>query len=372
MQKLLAGLSLACVVSVSADAATPAFRLPAGFEIEELVADVPNARAMTWGDQGTLFVGTRRAGNVYAVRNALAGEPDVILLVDDLKMPNGVAFRDGALYVAEPQRILRFPNVEDRLEDPGEPEVAVTDLPFKNMRHAWKYIAFGPDGRLYVPVGAPCNVCDDEGFSLILSMQPDGSDRRVEARGVRNSVGFDWHPDTGELWFTDNGRDLMGDEVPPCELNRVTEPGQDFGFPYCHGANIVDPKLGALGNCADATAPAQNLAPHSAPLGLLFYTGAMFPPRYRDQAFIAEHGSWNRTEEAGKTGYRVTLVTISEGKAVSYEPFLEGFLDGQETIGRPVDLLLAPDGSMLISDDKRGAIYRVRYTGPGLAGLRSW
>ena len=367
MQKLLAGLCLACVTPLSAIAAMPDFRLPAGFEIEELVAGVPNARAMAWGEQGTLFIGSRRAGNVYAVRNALSGEPEVITLAQDLQMPNGVAFRDGALYVAEPRRILRFPDVEARLDDPGEPEVAVADLPFKNMRHAWKYIAFSPDDRLYVPVGAPCNVCDDEGFSLILSMQPDGSDRRVEARGVRNSVGFDWHPETGELWFTDNGRDLMGDEVPPCELNRVTEPGQDFGFPYCHGGDIPDPKFGSLGDCADAAPPAQNLAPHSAPLGVRFYTGDAFPPRYRHHAFIAEHGSWNRSEAAGKTGYRVTLVTIKDGKAVAYEPFLEGFLDDQETLGRPVDLVQTPAGALLISDDKRGVIYRVRYTGTALA-----
>lgn len=367
----LAVLLLLCsAVWPPAGAAGPDFRLPPGFELDVLSEDLAGARSMAWGDEGTLFVGTRSSKRVYALRDALSGNPELFVVADGLKTPNGVAFRDGVLYIAEPRRILALRDVETRLEQPPRPEVVIDELPFKNGLHAWKYIAFGPDGRLYVPVGAPCNVCDQDGFAQILSMQADGSDRRVEARGVRNSVGFDWHPETGELWFTDNGRDMLGDDLPPCELNRVSASGQDFGFPYCHGGTIADPKFGKLGSCDEAVAPVQNLAPHSAPLGMTFYTGRAFPARYRSQLFIAEHGSWNRSREAGKTGYRVTLVRLDGNRAVGYEPFLEGFLDGDEVLGRPVDVLPAPDGSLLVSDDERGAIYRIRYTGAGLADNR--
>lgn len=335
-------------------------RVPEGFAIEVLVADVPFARAMTWGERGTLFIGSLRGDVVYAVSDALAA-PQVRVLADGLKMPNGVAFRDGDLFVAESQRILRFADAESVSGKMAVPQVVVADLPYKSAQHAWKYLAFGPDGRLYVPVGAPCNVCEEADFARILSMRADGSDRKVVARGVRNSVGFDWHPETGEFWFTDNGRDMLGDEVPPCELNRVASAGQDFGFPYCHGGDIVDPEFGSAGRCDDAVAPVQRLAPHSAPLGMRFYTGNMFPADYRGDIFIAEHGSWNRSKAAGKTGYRVTRIRLDGNRAVSYEPFMEGFLDGDEVLGRPVDILLAPDGSMLVSDDKRGVVYRISF-----------
>jgi glucose/arabinose dehydrogenase len=341
----------------------PVFSLPPGFQLDVISDDVPGARSMAWGEEGTLFVGTWQGGRVYALRNALAAVgPERLVIAEGLKMPNGVAFRDGDLFIAEPQRILVLRGIETALDDPPVPVVAVAELPFKTGLHAWKYIAFGPDGRLYVPLGAPCNACDAPGFARILSMAPDGSARRVEALGVRNTVGLAWHPDTGELWFTDNGRDLLGDDVPPCELNRVSAAGQDFGFPYCHGGTIADPKLGNLGRCADSVAPVQALAPHSSPLGLTFYTGTMFPEAYRGNVFIAEHGSWNRSKEAGKTGYRVSLVRLDGNRAVGYEPFLEGFLDGDEVLGRPVDVLVAPDGSLLVSDDDRGAIYRISYT----------
>jgi glucose/arabinose dehydrogenase len=279
-------------------------------------------------------------------------------------MPNGVAFREGALYIAEPQRILRIPGVENRLDAPPAPEPVITDLPYKNAAHSWKYIAFGPDGKLYVPVGAPCNICDEPGFALIMRMNPDGSGREVVARGVRNSVGFTWHPQTGEFWFTDNGRDMLGDDVPPCELNRAPKAGLDFGFPYCHGGTIADPQFGKLGRCKDAVAPVQTLGPHVAPLGMRFYTGKMFPAEYHQQVFIAEHGSWNRSREAGKTGYRVTVVRLRDGKAVGYEAFMSGFLDGDTVLGRPVDIMVAPDGALLVSDDAHGAIYRVSYGAP--------
>jgi len=355
-------LLFACAITQAEPAG---LSLPAGFTAEVLVENVPNARSMTWGDEGVLFVGTRRSGKVYAVSGALSGDPQISLVADKLKMPNGVAFRGGALYVAENRRILRYPEIENRLDNPPEPELVGEDLPFKNALHSWKYLDFGPDGRLYVPLGAPCNVCDEDGFARIISMEADGSDQRVEARGVRNSVGFDWHPQTGELWFSDNGRDMLGDDIPPCELNRVAERGEHFGFPFCHGVDVADPEFGSQGTCADTTAPVQPLAPHSAPLAVRFYTGDMFPVEYRGQVLIAEHGSWNRSAAAGKTGYRVTLVRLDGNDAVAYEPFIGGFLSDDEVRGRPVDLLQAPDGSLLVSDDQRGVIYRVSYSAPG-------
>lgn len=344
----------------------PEFKLPDGFIVEELVTGVPNARSMALGDDGTLFVSTRRAGDVYAVRNAFSGNPEVLTIAEDLKLPNGIAFRDGDLYVATMSRLLRFDAIEERLDAPGEPEVVDAALPVEGKLHAWKYLAFGPDDKLYVSLGAPCNVCDKPDLATMLRMNADGSEREIYAYGIRNSVGFAWHPETGELWFSDNGRDMMGDDVPPCELNRITTRGQHFGFPFCHGATIRDPEFGDLGRCEDAIAPAQELAPHSAPLGISFYTGEMFPDDYTNKVFIAEHGSWNRSEAAGKTGYRVTLVRLEDSEAVSYEPFLEGFLtESDEPLGRPADVLTAPDGALLVSDDLRGVIYRISYDAGG-------
>ena len=338
------------------------FQLPEGFSVEVLVDGVDNARSLALGDDGTIFVGSRQAGNVYAVRNAFSGSPDVITIAEGLKMPNGVAVRGGDLYVADTQRVLRFPAIESRLENPGEPEIIDPDLPLKGKLHAWKHIGFGPDDKLYVSLGAPCNICDEPDLSVILRMNPDGSSRETFARGVRNSVGFTWHPVTGDFWFTDNGRDMMGDDIPPGELNRASATGLDFGFPYCHGSDIADPDFGDLGRCAESSPPAQELGPHVAPLGVTFYTGDMFPDEYRNQIFIAEHGSWNRSKEAGKTGYRLTLVRLQDNEPIAYEPFMEGFLQGGEVLGRPVDVLVAPDGALLISDDKRGVIYRISYT----------
>lgn len=337
-------------------------RVPPDFKVEILVADVPKARSMALGDAGTLFVGTRfGAGTVYAIRDALGDHPQVTTFVTGLKVPNGIAFRDGALYVAEPRRILRFPEAEESSAELRVPEVIAADLPYKNALHAWRYLAFGPDGKLYMPVGAPCNICDEKEFGLILRMNPDGSGREVVARGVRNSVGMSWHPQTNELWFTDNGRDMLGDELPACELNRMPVAGLDFGFPYCHGGDLADPQFGALGSCADAQAPVQKLGPHVAPLGVRFYTGTMFPSEYRNQVFIAEHGSWNRSKDVEPTGYRITLVRLEGNTAVAYETFAEGWLAGDAVLGRPVDLLVAPDGSLLVSDDERGVIYRISY-----------
>jgi glucose/arabinose dehydrogenase len=336
-------------------------KLPPGFTIE-LVARAPSARAMTFGSAGTLFVGST-SGDVYAVTLPAAGSAGpakVRIIASKLRDPGGVAFRNGALYVSAVNRIVRFDDIEKHLDAPPAPALVTDALP-SDGHHGRKFIAFGPDGKLYVPVGAPCNIClpDTERYTIITRMNPDGSAREIVARGVRNSVGFDWHPQTRELWFTDNGRDLLGDDVPPCELNRVTQPGQHFGYPFCHGGTIADPEFGAQRACSEFVPPAQNLGPHVAPLGMRFYTGTQFPPEYRNQVFIAEHGSWNRSQ---KIGYRVTLVRLdASGKAVSYQPFAEGWLQGQQAWGRPADVLVAPDGSLLVSDDSAGAIYRIRY-----------
>jgi len=272
----------------------------------------------------------------------------------------GVAYRDGALYVSAVNRILRFDDIERKLDSPPPP-VVVTDAYPTDGHHGWKFIAFGPDGKLYVPVGAPCNVCEPDAakYAIITRINADGSGREIVARGVRNSVGFDWNPQTKDLWFTDNGRDALGDDVPPDELNHVTATGGNFGYPYCHAGTIADPEFGSKHACSEFIAPAQRLGPHVAALGMRFYTGTQFPAAYRNQIFIAEHGSWNRSQ---KIGYRITLVKLdASGKAISYEPFAQGWLQGQQAWGRPADVLVAPDGSLLVSDDSAGAIYRISY-----------
>jgi len=330
---------------------------------------VPGARSLALGSDGTVFVSTcsacpaalMRAGKVYALpdRDGDDRADEVITIASGLNVPNGVAFRDGALYVAEISRVLRFDSIEARLRDPPEPGVVYDGFPTER-HHGWKSIAFGPDGKLYLQVGAPCNVCEnaDERFATIMRMNPDGSDLEVFARGVRNSVGRDWHPSTGELWFTDNGRDLLGDDRPPDELNRAPQAGLHFGFPYCHGGDIPDPQYGRERLCSEFTPPARRLGPHVAAIGMRFYTGTMFPEEYRNQVMIAEHGSWNRSVPIG---YRVTLVRLEGNRAVSYEPFAEGWLQGREAWGRPADVLVMPDGALLVSDNRAGAVYRISY-----------
>lgn len=334
--------------------------MPAGFSIEVWSDAVPNARSMSLGAKGTVFVATRREGNVYAVVTASDGSRSVLTLATGLNMPNGVAFHEGDLYVAEIQRILRYDNIEESLANPPQPVVVMDTLPAER-HHGWRYIDFGPDGKLYTALGAPCNVCERPGAANISRMNADGSDQEVFAEGVRNSVGFAWHPDSGELWFTDNGRDMLGDDLPPDELNRVSRPGSHFGFPYCHGTDIADPEYGSKRQCSQFAAPEQELGPHVAPLGMMFYTGRMFPAEYAGQVFIAEHGSWNRSK---KIGYRVSLVRIEDGRAAGYEVFAGGWLKGEVASGRPVDVLQLDDGSMLVSDDQNGAIYRISYARP--------
>ena len=337
-------------------------KVPEGFTIS-VFAEVPNARSMCWGTKGTLFVGNRSEDNVYAVvdENNDGIADKTYTIATNLNTPNGVAFRDGSLYVAEINRILRYDKIEENLATPPAPVVVFDKYPNKT-HHGWKFIAFGPDGKLYVPVGAPCNICNEKDsiYASITRINPDGTGLEIYAKGIRNSVGFTWHPVTGEMWFTDNGRDMMGDNVPFCELNIAPRKGMHFGYPFIHQGDVPDPEFGKGVNPAQYTAPALKVGPHVAPLGLRFYTGNMFPESYKNQVFICEHGSWNRSK---KSGYQVGIATIDGDKVTDYKPFAEGFLQADDkVIGRPVDCLVAPDGALLVSDDYAGVIYRIAYT----------
>ncbi len=333
--------------------------LPAGFTIDFFADSVPGARSLALGEGGTVFVGSRDAGKVYAlVDGDQDGRADeMVIVATGLHSPNGVAVHQGALYVAEISRILRFDSIETRPGARPPPDTVFSALPGEE-HHGWKFIRFGPDGRLYIPVGAPCNTClpDDSIYASILSIRPDGSDLRWEARGIRNTVGFDWHPITGELWFTDNGRDWMGENEPPDELNRRPSRGGHFGFPHCYGRAIQDPDYRQR-SCPELIPATVELGPHVAALGMRFYTGAMFPAEYRNQAFIAEHGSWNRLLASG---YRVTLVRERNG-TYEYEVFASGWERLNRAWGRPVDVLVMPDGALLVSDDRANAVYRISY-----------
>jgi glucose/arabinose dehydrogenase len=334
-------------------------RLPPGFHISLYSDQVPGARAMAVSPGGTVFIGTT-GGSVYALthRGPSPQADPVVLIARGMHAPNGVAFRGGALFVAEPERISRYDDIERHLASPGRPTPVADGFPSETA-HGMRVLRFGPDNWLYMGIGVPCNVCvKADPFGTIVRVRPDGTSREVYARGIRNSVGFDWNPDTRELWFTDNGRDWLGDDAPPDELNRAPASGMNFGFPYCHGGDLPDPELGRLHPCSEFTPPEQKLGPHVASLGMRFYTGAMFPPEYRGQVFIAEHGSWNRSH---KVGYRVSLVTVEHGRAKGYRPFAEGWLHGEQAWGRPVDVQVMPDGALLVSDDAAGAIYRITY-----------
>lgn len=344
-------------------------QVPKGFVIEVLIDDVPNARQMALGKNGTLFVGTRRKGSVYAIPDALGStaesEPlQVLTIAKDLNLPSGVVMQGNDLLVGAVDKILRFGDVETHLSD-GAPYEFVTDKLPKKTHHGWKYLSIGPDGFLYVPVGAPCNICKsaDPRFASILKMDPISGATTVYAAGIRNTVGLAWHPQSKQLWFSENGRDMLGDNVPPEEINRVTAPGQHFGYPYIHAGTLADPEFGEGADPADYQVPVSNFQAHSAPLGITFYEGKQFPAQYQQALFIAEHGSWNRSK---KVGYRISLLqTNKQGQLASdsttVEPFITGWLEGEESWGRPNDVLVAPDGSLLISDDQAGAIYRVRY-----------
>lgn len=351
----------ACKPPQSATLPLNKIKLPPGFKISLFAENIEGARSLCLSPNGTLFVGTRSEGKVYAVldtdRDFKADK--VHTLASGLNMPNGVAFRNGSLYVAEVNRVLLFDNVESRLTNPPKPVVVNDSFP-DDRHHGWKFIRFGPDGMLYVPVGAPCNICErgDKRYASIMRMKPDGTGLEVFASGIRNTVGFDWNPTTKELWFTDNGRDWLGDDLPPDELNHAPQKGMHFGYPYCHGKNISDPEFGSKRKCSEFIPAALELGPHVAALGMRFYTGKMFPPQYQNRIFIAQHGSWNRKTPIG---YQVTVVRLENNRAVKEEVFAYGWLEDGEVWGRLVDVEVMPDGSLLVSDDYANCIYRITY-----------
>ena len=338
--------------------------LPAGYAIDVFADSLENARSIKHAGDGLVFVSTRSEGSVYATHDTDGDmRADVsYTIATGMNMPNGVALRDGDLYVATVDTIWRWRDIRNRLDNPGKPEVVYGGYP-SEKHHGWKFIDFGPDGQLYVPIGAPCNICDEEGFATITRFDVDAANPAPEvvASGVRNTVGFTWHPTTGQLWFTDNGRDMLGDDVPPCELNRVAETGAHFGYPYVHGGTILDPEFGDGKSVDDYAVPAQNLGPHVAPLGVEFVQSPAFGD-FDGQALIAEHGSWNRTDPIG---YRITRVPVNAeaGTGQGYEVLVDGWLQEDGPWGRPVDLEWMPDGSLLISDDFAGVIYRMYKVG---------
>lgn len=381
----LAGLSLILAPVAPASAAGPAgpelesklksIKLPPGFSISLYADNLPNARSLALGAKGTVFVSTRNEKNVYAIfdrdGDGRAEEKHIVFTLGEpidgkeQLMPNGVAFHNGALYIATVSTVLRLDDIEKHLADPPKPVVVANNFPTEKT-HGWKYLAFGPDGKLYVPVGTPCDNCEptEDIFGTITRMNADGSGREIVARGIRNTVGFDFHPETKQLWFTENGADKAVDGAGNAvadELNVVTAPGQHFGNPYVHQGDVLDPVFGKGGKLDDYAPPAIKLGPHVAALGMKFYTGQMFPKEYKNQVFIAEHGSGG---DAPKIGYRVTLVRLADGKAVKYEDFATGWIEGDSAWGRPVDLANLPDGSMLLSDDRAGAVYRITYKKP--------
>jgi glucose/arabinose dehydrogenase len=332
-------------------------KLPPGFQVSIWADGMPNARSLAVGDKGTVFVGSRVVGNVYAVVDK-GDRREVKPIAKELHRPNGVAFKDGALYVAELSRLIRFDQIEDRLDDPPSPAVVFDKLP-KDEPHGWKFLALGPDGMLYFNIGAPCNICDPPPtHAHIVRINPDGSGFEAFASGVRNSVGMDWHPVTKELYFTDHGRDWMGDDVPNDELNHAPRRGMHFGYPYCHQGDVLDPEYGHGRSCSDYAPPLLKLGPHVAALGMRFYTGSLFPPEYQNRLIVALRGSWNRTQ---KSGFKLMQVTLAPGQQPKYEVFAEGWLQGEEFWGRPVDVQVMRDGSLLVSDDYNGALYRITY-----------
>jgi len=352
-----------------ANASTPQevlkqLHLPTGFIISIYADNVPNARSLALGDNGIVFVGSGREGKVYALQDK---DQDGIaeqryIIAENLAMPNGVAFKDDSLYVAEISRIIRFDHITQQLSQPPKPKVVFDQFPTE-AHHGWKYLRFGPDNKLYTAVGAPCNICkpDKEIYASLVRLNADGSQFEIIAHGIRNTVGFDWQPETQALFFTDNGRDYLGDDSPPDELNHWSNKGDHFGYPYCHGGDILDPEFGANKKCKDFTPPAWKFKAHIAPLGLRFYQGQQFPSEYKNQLFVAQHGSWNRTEPQG---YRVALIKLNKKQVISEQDFISGWLnkDG-DVLGRPVDILTLENGSLLISDDKLGVVYKVSYQG---------
>ncbi|HEY5216534.1 MAG TPA: PQQ-dependent sugar dehydrogenase [Pseudolabrys sp.] len=344
---------------------TARLKLPPGFNIEVYASGIANARSIRLSDKGTLFVGTRFGNKVTAVVKK-DGKTENKVIAEGLYRPNGLAFHNGTLYIAELSQISKIDNVDANLDKVNKPTVIYSDLP-KDEAHGWKFIAIGPDNKLYIPVGQPGNnVLHDKDHGQIRRINLDGTGRETVALGVRNSVGFDWNPVNKQLYFSDNGRDWMSEDVPQDELNRVTKLGEDFGAPYCYQGNLPDPEFGWGHKCSDFTPPVALTGPHSAGLGLRFYTGNMFPKKYKNVIFLARHGSWNRTNKFG--GDIVAITLNKDGTVKSIEPFITGFLVDNKYIGRPVDVQPMADGSMLISDDWNGAVYRITYGKAKVAG----
>ncbi len=336
---------------------TAKFKVPAGFKVEVYASGIKNARSLRMGDKGTLFVSNWQANKVWAVTDAGKNKKAIY---EGLDWPNGIAFHDGTLYIAEHEKISRAENIEDHLDNPPKLQM-IYDKLGKERPHGWRFLAVGPDNRLYVANSSPCNIClPPDTHGQMRSIKLDGSDEQVVARGIRNTVGFDFNPKNRQLYFTDNNRDWFSEDLPNGELNRITQPGkQHFGFPYCHQGNIADPEFGWGHNCKDYTPPIALLGPHVAPLGMRFYTGTMFPEKYRNTIFVARHGPWNRTRKEGAGVVAVHL--DDEGNATSVEEFMTGFIEDNKYIARPVDVEVMKDGSLLVSDDWNGAVYRITY-----------
>jgi glucose/arabinose dehydrogenase len=337
-------------------------KLPPGFKAEVWASGILDARGLRQGDQGTVFVSSLFvAGKIYAVQDK-GGKREVKTIAEKLFLPNGIEFHKGSLYVATPKDITRYDNIEANLDTPPKPVMIYDKLPGE-VPHGWKFIKIGPDGKLYVPTGAPCNICDiKEGYAQIARMNLDGSGMEIVARGVRNTVGFDFDPKSGDLWFTNNGRDWLSEDLPNDTLHRLSKPGTEhFGYPFCHQGNFADPEFGWGKNCADYSQPQQLMGAHAGVLGMRFYTGKMFPSKYQGAMFIARHGPWNRSKK-----YAADVVVAwpdGKGGIAKTEPFMTGLVENNEYLGRPVDVLVLKDGSMLVSDDHNGAIYRISYTG---------
>lgn len=337
-------------------------RHPVGFRVTLFADNVPNARSLALGDHGVVYVSTRQQGSVYALKDS---DNDGVaerryVLATGLYMPNGVAYRNNQLFVAETNRIIRFDRISEQLDNPPEPVVVYDHFP-SDKHHGWKYLRFGPDGKLYTAVGAPCNICVPEKdiYASLVRLNPEGGGFEILANGIRNTVGFDWQPGSNALFFTENGRDYLGDDLPPDELNQWREVGQHFGYPYCHAGDIPDPQLAGGRRCDEFVAPVWKFKAHMAPLGMRFYTGSQFPKRFHNQLFVAQHGSWNRTRPHG---YRIALVKFRDGQPYQEQAFISGWLTRDEKVlGRPTDILQMPDGSLLIADDTLGVVYRVAY-----------
>ena len=338
-------------------------KLPPGFKAEVYADGIPEARSMALGDKGTVFVSNRILSDVYAIVDQ-GGKRQVKRILKGLKSPNGLAFDKGTLYVAERGRITRYDGIEDRLDNPPEAKVVIDNLdPTNQAGHFWKYLAMGPDGKLYFNIGSPGNIVMPGTVQASINrVDPKTGVMEQYARGVRNSVGFDWHPKTHELWFTNHARDWISDDLPNDTLHHVSAKGANFGFPFCHQGDLLDPEFGKGRSCDEFDKPALKLGAHIAPLGVRFYTGKMFPAAYQNTMFIAMHGSWNKTN---KQGYNVMQVSLDAKGVPTMKPFLEGFLTDPKADppmwGRPVDVLVMKDGALLVSDDYNGIVYRISY-----------